>query len=57
LHCSGLDVQRYDAETLHHEFGAQFELTEHLIELHQTPFGTTQQFVYCFCRLRPPSAG
>ena len=20
-------------------------------ELHQTPFGTTQQFLYCYCRI------
>lgn len=53
LQCSGLNVQRYDADTLHDEFGAQFELTDHLTELHETPFGTTQQFVYCFCRHRP----
>lgn len=47
--CSGLDVQRYDAGSLHHEFGSRFRLIESLNELHQTPFGTTQQFLYCFC--------
>lgn len=51
LKCSGLDVVRYDAETLHGEFGAQFQLVKHLTEQHQTPFGTTQQFVYCYCKL------
>jgi 2-polyprenyl-3-methyl-5-hydroxy-6-metoxy-1,4-benzoquinol methylase len=49
--CSGLDVVRYDAESLHEEFGRRFELVESLKELHETPFGTTQQFVYCYCRL------
>lgn len=47
--CSGLDVQRYDAESLHVEFGGRFRLIDSVKELHQTPFGTTQQFVYCFC--------
>jgi len=47
--CSGLDVNRYDAETLHREFGSSFRLVDHLKEVHGTPFGTTQQFIYCFC--------
>lgn len=49
--CSGLDVLRYDAVGLHREFGARFRLVESSAELHQTPFGTTQQFLYCYCRL------
>lgn len=49
--CSGLDVARYDAESLHGEFGAHFSLVESATELHQTPFGTTQQFLYCFCKI------
>jgi len=49
--CSGLDIVRYDAKGLHDEFGADFRLVESAIELHQTPFGTTQQFVYCYCRV------
>lgn len=49
--CSGLDVTRYDAESLHGEFGARFRLVESLKELHNTPFGTTQQFLYCYCTL------
>lgn len=49
--CSGLDVMRYGAEELHGEFGRRFELLESSEELHETPFGTTQQFLYCFCRL------
>jgi SAM-dependent methyltransferase len=47
--CSGLDVRRYDADSLHGEFGARFRLVDSFEELHRTPFGTTQQFVYCFC--------
>lgn len=49
--CSGLDIVRYDAEGLHDEFGPAFRLVESRTELHRTPFGTTQQFVYCFCRV------
>jgi len=51
MKCSGLDVIRYDAESLHDEFGGQFRLVESSNELHETPFGTTQQFLYCYCML------
>jgi SAM-dependent methyltransferase len=46
--CSGLDVMRYDADSLHAEFGARFHLMECSKELHHTPAGTTQQFLYCY---------
>lgn len=49
--CSGLDVVRYDTESLHREFGVHFRLLGSSKELHQTPFGTTQQFLYCYCRV------
>jgi 2-polyprenyl-3-methyl-5-hydroxy-6-metoxy-1,4-benzoquinol methylase len=49
--CSGLDVVRYDAESLHGEFGVHFRLLESIKELHQTPFGTIQQFLYCHCKI------
>jgi SAM-dependent methyltransferase len=47
--CSGLNVQRYDADSLHGVFGRRFRLIDSLKEFHETPFGTTQQFLYCFC--------
>jgi SAM-dependent methyltransferase len=50
LQCSGLDVVRYDADSLHDQFGVRFELVSHLEELHQTPLGRQQQFVWCYCR-------
>jgi SAM-dependent methyltransferase len=50
-HCSGLEVMRYDAEALHDEFGGDFRLVESSKQLHYTPWGTAQQFVYCFCRV------
>lgn len=49
--CSGLDVVRYDAESLHEQFGTRFRLVETSTETHRTPFGTTQQFLYCCCRI------
>jgi 2-polyprenyl-3-methyl-5-hydroxy-6-metoxy-1,4-benzoquinol methylase len=49
--CSGLDVVRYDADSLHQEFGVRFHLLGSSTELHRTPFGTVQQFLYCFCRV------
>lgn len=49
--CSGLSVMRYDADSLHGQFGARFELVESVTELHETPFGTTQQFLYCLCKI------
>lgn len=49
--CSGLDVARYDAHSLHEQFGVRFRLVDSTKEIHQTPFGTTQQFLYCYCRM------
>lgn len=49
--CSGLETVRYDAESLHRELGPRFTLIEHSIELHHTPFDTTQQFLYGHFRL------
>lgn len=50
LQCSGLPVMRYSASQLHAEFGDAFTLVAHEKEAHHTPFGTTQQFTYCYCR-------
>ena len=49
--CSGLDVVRYDADALHGEFGAQFRLVDSETEIHRTPAGANQQFLYCLCRV------
>lgn len=48
--CSGLPVARYSSEGLHGEFGNPFQLLDHATSLHTTPWGSTQQFVYCYCR-------
>ena len=49
--CSGLDVVRYDADALHGEFGRHFRMLNSQTEIHHTPWGTTQQFLYCLCRV------
>jgi len=51
--CSGLPVMRYSANDLHAEFGAPFSLVHHEKESHHTPFGTVQEFTYCYCRTSP----
>lgn len=48
IRCSGLDVVRYDAESLHAQFGASFRRISSSRHLHETPWGTIQQFVYGF---------
>jgi ubiquinone/menaquinone biosynthesis C-methylase UbiE len=48
--CSGLDVVRYRPDELHQEFGAAFEFVKSEKELHHTPAGGDQRFVYCYCR-------
>lgn len=49
--CSGLPTVKYDSDSLHDEFGARFKLVVSLTEEHKTPLGTTQQFLYCFCKV------
>ena len=49
LQCSGLDVMRYAPDALHAEFGAAFRLLGHETEIHHTPAGAEQEFVYCYC--------
>jgi hypothetical protein len=49
--CSGLDMARYDADSLHEQFGVLFRLVDSTKEMPQTLFGTTQQFLYCYCRM------
>lgn len=48
--CSGLETVRYSPGSLHGEFGDDFTLVHHARETHQTPFGTEQAFLYCYCR-------
>lgn len=55
--CSGLKVARYDAETLHEQFGTAFQLVRHMTEIHRTPSSATQQFTYCFCKIEHAEDG
>jgi ubiquinone/menaquinone biosynthesis C-methylase UbiE len=48
--CSGLEVQRYTPELLQTELGEGFELLQHKSELHITPGGVEQMYVYCHFR-------
>ena len=48
--CSGLPVMRYAPDELHAEFGEAFTMLSHEEQVHHTPFGTDQQFIYCMCR-------
>lgn len=48
--CSGLPVARYDASGIHAIFGDAFEKVADAAERHETPWGSAQSFVYCFCR-------
>ena len=52
LKCSGLEVERYDIEKLKQTIGPGFELADTLREQHQTPFDTTQNFLYAHFRRR-----
>jgi 2-polyprenyl-3-methyl-5-hydroxy-6-metoxy-1,4-benzoquinol methylase len=45
--CSGLHVVRYSPETLHKEFGNNFDLVETSVEVHSTPSKVQQKFIYC----------
>lgn len=45
--CSGLDVVRYSSESLADAFGDPFELVESARQLHVTPGGVEQAFIFC----------
>jgi len=57
LKCSGLDTMRYDAKSLALELGPDFQLVRSSTVSHQTPFGTTQQFLYCHFSFNPHQKG
>ncbi|MGH8130650.1 MAG: class I SAM-dependent methyltransferase [Steroidobacteraceae bacterium] len=44
--CSGLEVVRYDADSMCAELGAEFQLQEVRREIHLTPWQTEQRFIY-----------
>jgi SAM-dependent methyltransferase len=55
--CSGLDVVRYDGESLARELGAGFEQLRSVPETHFTPWGKPQSFQYSVFRHRPDALG
>jgi len=44
--CSGLEVVQYDNPSIMYELGEQFILLENQFEMHVTPSGKEQQFIY-----------
>jgi len=44
--CSGLDVMRYDEQSILAELGPEFELREVRRETHMTPWQSEQRFIY-----------
>ena len=51
--CSGLPVQRYDLESLRETLDGDFELQRHQKEMHITPGGVEQMYLYCEFRYAP----
>jgi len=49
--CSGLPVARYSADGIHAQFGREFRKIGSEREIHTTPWGAEQEFVYCYCRM------
>ncbi|MBP6557006.1 MAG: class I SAM-dependent methyltransferase [Flavobacterium sp.] len=45
--CSGLEISQYNKESLRKVFEKKFELNSCFTESHQTPFETTQDFLFC----------
>lgn len=48
--CSRLPVVRYDAAALAAEFGSGFSLEQQQRDIHHTPSGGAQSFIYCLFR-------
>lgn len=48
--CSGLPVQRYDAERLAETLGPELQLLEHREEMHRTPGGVEQMYLHALFR-------
>ncbi len=51
--CSGLPVQRYSVELLEAMFGTEFQLRRQHKEIHYTPSGLEQAYVYCLFQRSP----
>ena len=51
LRCSGLEIRRYDVERLRKLLEPGFELRDHEIDDHETPGGSSQQFLFSWWQL------
>ena len=51
--CSGLDVVRYDEQSILVELGTEFRLQEVRRETHVTPWESKQRFIYFRCQWQP----
>ena len=51
--CSGLTTIKYDEQSLQAELGNDFQILGSMIDYHQTPFETSQQFIYCWFKISP----
>lgn len=49
--CSGLPVVRFSPKGIQAEFGQNFRKVGDAREVHHTPWGSEQEFVYCYCRM------
>jgi len=45
--CSGLEIKQYSEETMSSKFEKYFQRIKCIKEDHQTPFNTTQNFLFC----------
>ncbi len=52
--CSGLPVMRWSADDLAAQFIVDFEVVEHFVRDHHTPWGSTQSFTWMSMRRRSP---
>lgn len=50
--CSGLEITQYSKNKMSAIFNGVFDLTNSLEEIHQTPFNTTQNFIFCCFKKR-----
>ena len=50
--CSGLQVARYDPESLSRTIGGAFDLVDHQLHRHVTPWGAAQSFQFSVLRRR-----
>ena len=45
--CSNLQVSHYSSSTLEMVFNENFKIISHFNEVHTSPYGTTQDFLFC----------